>query len=83
MSIDLLCVNGVKCSSVASGIKNNNSLDLSLISLIDGTNTAAVFTQNIFCAAPVLVAKNHLTAVMPMLGLVKKVWKIALNPVRL
>ena len=60
MSIDLLCVNGVKCSSVASGIKNNNSLDLSLISLIDGTNTAAVFTQNIFCAAPVLVAKNHL-----------------------
>ena len=60
MSIDLLCVNGVKCSSVSSGIKNNNSLDLSLISLIDGTNTAAVFTQNIFCAAPVLVAKNHL-----------------------
>ena len=62
MSIDLLCVNGVKCSSVASGIKNNNSLDLSLISLIDGTNTAAVFTQNSFCAAPVLVAKNHLNS---------------------
>ena len=62
MSFDLLCVNGVKCSSVASGIKNNNSLDLSLISLIDGTNTAAVFTQNIFCAAPVLVAKNHLNS---------------------
>ena len=62
MSIDLLCVNGVKCSSVASGIKNNNSLDLSLISLIYGTNTAAVFTQNIFCAAPVLVAKNHLNS---------------------
>ena len=62
MSIDLLRVNGVKCSSVSSGIKNNNSLDLSLISLIDGTNTAAVFTQNIFCAAPVLVAKNHLNS---------------------
>ncbi len=62
MSIDLLSVNGVKCSSVSSGIKNNNSLDLSLISLIDGTNTAAVFTQNIFCAAPVLVAKNHLNS---------------------
>ncbi len=62
MSIDLLCVNGVKCSSVSSGIKNNNSLDLSLISLIDGTNTAAVFTQNIFCASPVLVAKNHLNS---------------------
>ena len=62
MSIDLLSVNGVKCSSIASGIKNNNSIDLSLISLIDGTNTAAVFTQNIFCAAPVLVAKNHLSS---------------------
>jgi glutamate N-acetyltransferase/amino-acid N-acetyltransferase len=28
--------------------------------LIEGSETAAVFTQNIFCAAPVLVAKNHL-----------------------
>jgi len=60
MSIDLLKVKGVKCSSVASGIKKNSALDLSLISLIEGANTAAVFTQNIFCAAPVLVAKNHL-----------------------
>ncbi len=28
--------------------------------MIEGTSTAAVFTQNVFCAAPVLVAKNHL-----------------------
>ena len=62
MSIDLLEVKGVKCSSIASGIKKNNALDLSLISLIEGTNTAAVFTQNIFCAAPVIVAKNHLNS---------------------
>ena len=53
-------IKGVKCSSIASGIKSNNSLDLSLISLIEDSSTAAVFTQNIFCAAPVLVAKNHL-----------------------
>jgi len=62
MSIDLLEIKGVKCSSIASGIKKNNALDLSLISLIEGTNTAAVFTQNIFCAAPVIVAKNHLNS---------------------
>ena len=62
MSNDLLAVNGVECSSIASGIKKNNSLDLSLISLIEGSKTAAVFTQNIFCAAPVLVAKNHLNS---------------------
>ncbi len=62
MSIDLLEVNGVKCFSIASGIKKKNDLDLSLISLIEGTKTAAVFTQNIFCAAPVTVAKNHLNS---------------------
>ena len=60
MSVDLLRVNGVKCSSISSGIKSDNALDLSLISLIEGTNTGAVFTKNIFCAAPVIVAKNHL-----------------------
>ena len=60
MSIHLNEIKGVKCSSIASGIKSNNSLDLSLISLVEGSSTAAVFTQNIFCAAPVLVAKNHL-----------------------
>ena len=60
MSIHLNEIKGVKCSSIASGIKSNNALDLSLISLIEDSSTAAVFTQNIFCAAPVLVAKNHL-----------------------
>ena len=53
-------IKGVKSSSISSGIKGNNSLDLSLISLIKGSSTAAVFTKNIFCAAPVLVAKNHI-----------------------
>ena len=62
MSIHLNEIKGVKCSSIASGIKSNNSLDLSLISLIEDSSTAAVFTQNIFCAAPVLVAKNHLNS---------------------
>ena len=61
MSNQLLCVAGVTCSSIASGIKQNGELDLSLISLIEGSVTAGVFTQNVFCAAPVLVAKNHLS----------------------
>ena len=62
MSINLLEVKGVKCSSIASGIKKNGQLDLSMVSFIKGSNTAAVFTQNIFCAAPVIVAKNHLNS---------------------
>ena len=62
MSANLLEVKGVEYSSVASGIKKNNTLDLSLVKLIDGSVTAAVFTQNIFCAAPIIVAKNHLNS---------------------
>lgn len=60
MSGLLLNIKGVSCAAVNAGIKNNNELDLSIISLIEGSETAAVFTQNVFCAAPVLVAKNHL-----------------------
>jgi len=33
---------------------------LSVILLAPNSETAGVFTQNVFCAAPVLVAKNHL-----------------------
>ena len=60
MSDSLLNIKGVSCAAVNADIKNNGSLDLSVISLIEGSETAAVFTQNIFCAAPVLIAKNHL-----------------------
>ena len=60
MNDTLLNIKGVCCAAVNAGIKNNDDLDLSVISLIEGSETAAVFTQNIFCAAPVLVAKNHL-----------------------
>jgi len=56
----LLPINGINFASTNAGIKNNTDLDLSIVSLIEGSETAAVFTQNIFCAAPVLVAKNHL-----------------------
>ena len=60
MSDSLLNVNGVTCNAINASIKNNDALDLSVVSLAKGTVTAAVFTQNVFCAAPVLVAKNHL-----------------------
>ena len=53
-------VPGVTLSSVAAGIKTDGSADLLLIELPLGSTTAAVFTQNAFCAAPVTVAKQHL-----------------------
>ena len=60
MSQALLKIKGIACGAMNAHIKNNDALDLSVISLAKGTKTAGVFTQNVFCAAPVLVAKNHL-----------------------
>jgi len=60
MAQSLLNIEGILSVSIDAGIKNNDASDLSIIHLIEGTTTAAVFTQNVFCAAPVVVAKNHL-----------------------
>ncbi len=60
MSQALLKIKGITCGAMNAHIKNNDALDLSVVSLAKGTKTAGVFTQNVFCAAPVLVAKNHL-----------------------
>ena len=60
MAQSLLNIEGVLSVSIDAGIKSNDASDLSIIHLIEGSTTAAVFTQNVFCAAPVVVAKNHL-----------------------
>ncbi|CAC9587485.1 Glutamate N-acetyltransferase (EC 2.3.1.35) @ N-acetylglutamate synthase (EC 2.3.1.1) [uncultured Gammaproteobacteria bacterium] len=60
MSDTLLNIKGISCAAINASIKNNDALDLSVISLTPGTTTVGVFTQNVFCAAPVVVAKNHL-----------------------
>ena len=60
-----LPVNGIRCSSTSAGIYPNERLDLSLIELSPNTKTAAVFTKNAFCAAPVVIAKSHLDASEP------------------
>ena len=46
--------------TVSAGIKTPGHKDLVLIEVAPGTHCAAVFTQNAFCAAPVLLAKAHL-----------------------
>ena len=56
----LLSVKGVRLSSVAAGIRYQNRDDLVLIELAEGSSVAATFTQNKFCAAPVVLAKQHL-----------------------
>jgi glutamate N-acetyltransferase / amino-acid N-acetyltransferase len=56
---------GIKLASLSAGIKKNNKTDLVLISCGPGTSAAAVFTRNAFCAAPVIVAKSHLSSESP------------------
>lgn len=57
----LISIRGVTLGIAAAGIKKPGRKDLLLIALDEGTKVAGVFTQNDFCAAPVVVAKEHLS----------------------
>lgn len=61
----LLPVKGVHLGVTAAGIRNPGRKDLLVIRLEDGARVAGVFTQNRFCAAPVVVARQHLTMLDP------------------
>ena len=66
----LLTVPGVTLGSAAARIKNWSRPDLLLVSLAPGTQAAGVFTQNRFCAAPVIVCREHLARGAPVRALV-------------
>ena len=53
-------VPGVELGVAMAGIKKPNRKDLLVLRLAPGAAVAGVFTQNRFCAAPVLLAKKHL-----------------------
>jgi glutamate N-acetyltransferase/amino-acid N-acetyltransferase len=61
----LLPVKGVSLGVTEAGIRKANRKDLLVIKLGNGARVAGVFTQNRFCAAPVVVARQHLTMVDP------------------
>jgi glutamate N-acetyltransferase/amino-acid N-acetyltransferase len=61
---------GVRVASVAAGIRYRDRDDLVLLSLPAGATTAATFTRNAFCAAPVTVARAHLAVAAPRLLLI-------------
>jgi len=54
-------VKGIRLAATAAGIRYQGRDDLLLIELAEGGNCAAVFTRNAFCAAPVTVAREHLS----------------------
>ncbi|NOU01754.1 MAG: bifunctional glutamate N-acetyltransferase/amino-acid acetyltransferase ArgJ [Gallionella sp.] len=57
---ELLPVEGVLLGIAEAGIKRPNRKDLLVMQLCDGARVAGVFTTNRFCAAPVIVAREHL-----------------------
>jgi glutamate N-acetyltransferase / amino-acid N-acetyltransferase len=58
----LLPVPGVRLGTAMAGVRKPNRRDLVLMVVAEGASVAGVFTQNRFCAAPVLVCREHLAA---------------------
>ncbi|MDH5472025.1 MAG: bifunctional glutamate N-acetyltransferase/amino-acid acetyltransferase ArgJ [Gammaproteobacteria bacterium] len=61
----LLPIKGIRVASLAAGIKKSGSDDLVLFEIADGSQTSAMFTRNVFCAAPVLLSRKHLQLSSP------------------
>ncbi len=62
---NLHAVAGVRIGVTSAGIKKPGRLDCVVFEIAEGSHTAAVFTRNAFCAAPVLVARDHLAQRLP------------------
>jgi glutamate N-acetyltransferase/amino-acid N-acetyltransferase len=54
-------VKGIRIGIAQAGIKYEGRNDLVIFELAKGSRVSGVFTLNAFCAAPVQVAKKHLT----------------------
>jgi len=60
-----LPISGIRLGTGPAGIKYPGRDDLLVMELAEGTRCAAVFTRNAFCAAPVSVARTHLSKASP------------------
>ena len=63
-------VGGVRIGVAQAGIRKKDRRDVVVFELAPGTTVAATFTKNQFCAAPVVVAREHLAQGSPRLLLV-------------
>ena len=55
-------VRGAVLTTLVAGLKSSGTADMVIARLAETARTAAVFTRNAFCAAPVTVAKEQLLA---------------------
>lgn len=62
---EMTAIKGVRIGTTCAGVKKPGRKDLVLFELSEQCRTAAVFTRNAFCAAPVTVAKQHLASTSP------------------
>ncbi len=53
-------VNGVRLGVASAGVKTPGRKDVVVIEMAKKSTLAGVFTKNAFCAAPVIVSKEHL-----------------------
>ena len=53
-------IKGFRLGTTSAGIYTPGRPDLVVMEIAAGSTTAAVFTRNAFCAAPVIVAREHL-----------------------
>ena len=53
-------IKGISLGTAKAHIKKPNRKDLLLVTIAEGSKVSGVFTQNAFCAAPVLLCKEYL-----------------------
>jgi len=59
VAADLREINGIRLATASAGIKKPGRQDVVLIEIAKGSHTAAVYTRNAFCAAPVVLCRQH------------------------
>jgi len=66
----LLPIDGMRLGTAEANIKKPDRKDLLVMQLNPQATVAGVFTQNRFCAAPVIVAREHLASAKGVRALV-------------
>ena len=66
----ILPVPGIRLAACSAGLYRKERPDFALLAMEEGSVTAAVFTNNQFCAAPVQIARQHLQQSSPRFCLI-------------
>ncbi|HET8729859.1 MAG TPA: bifunctional glutamate N-acetyltransferase/amino-acid acetyltransferase ArgJ [Moraxellaceae bacterium] len=58
-------VKGIRIGITEAAIRYKNRRDLTVFEIAEGATVSAVFTRNSYCAAPVLLCRDHLASATP------------------